>query len=66
MMLEGLFLHIFSGIETRFKDELQIVSQQYPFEPFKVKGPVLRLRFPDAVKMLKEDGVEIAELEDLR
>jgi len=64
-VLEGLFLHIFEGIPSKFGAELQIISQQYPFEPFKVKGPVLRLRFPDAVKMLKEDGVEIAELEDL-
>jgi len=64
-LLEGLFLHIFNGITSKFQYELQIISQQYPFEPFKVKSPVLRLKFPEAVAMLREAGDNVAELEDL-
>jgi len=64
-VLEGLFLYLFEGIQNRFAYELQIISQQYPFEPFKVKGPVLRLKFPEAIKMLRDAGETIPDLEDL-
>jgi len=64
-MLEGLFLFIFDGLNTRFAKELEIISQQYPFEPLKYKSPVLRLTFSEGIKMLKEAGVQVEDLEDL-
>ena len=42
------------------------MNKQFPSEPFKFLEPALVLKFPDAIKMLREAGVEIADDEDLR
>ena len=39
---------------------------QFPCEPLKFLEPALVLKFPDAVKMLKEAGVEVGDYDDLR
>ena len=64
-VLEGLFIHIFKGIETKYAKELEVIKTQFPFEPFQYKTPVLRLKYPEAVALLRENGVEMGELEDL-
>lgn len=64
-LLADLFVHIFQGLEERFGKELQSVRDQYHFEPFKCKYPVVRLNFKDAVKMLDEAGFKQEPLEDL-
>eukprot|EP00123_Amoebidium_parasiticum_P001641 comp12789_c0_seq1/m.7929 comp12789_c0_seq1/g.7929 ORF comp12789_c0_seq1/g.7929 comp12789_c0_seq1/m.7929 type:complete len:592 (-) comp12789_c0_seq1:406-2181(-) len=64
-MLDRLFVHIFKGLRDRYSHELEIVSQQFPFEEFKFLEPSLRLNYVDAVKMLNEAGVEMAPTEDL-
>merc|ERR1712086_304929 len=33
-MLADLLVFLFNGIETRYKQELEVIGQQYPFEPF--------------------------------
>ena len=48
-LLADLLSSIFQGLETRFAKELGIVSEQYHFEPFKCKLPVVRLNFKEAV-----------------
>lgn len=48
-LLADLFVHIFNGLEQRFSRELETVREQYHFEPFKCKTPVVRLNFKDAV-----------------
>lgn len=55
-VLAGMFVHIFKGLETRFAKELAVVSEQYPFEPFKCVEPVLRLNFKEGVQLLAEKG----------
>jgi len=57
-MLGDLMAHLFNGIETRYKKELDIIKEQYPFEDFKCKTPVVKIHFKEAVKMLHEEGVE--------
>lgn len=64
-VLAELLVHIFTGIEAKYKKELDVVKQQYPFEDFKCKTPVVKLHFKDGVKMLSEAGVEQAPLDDL-
>ncbi|KNC84770.1 aspartyl-tRNA synthetase, cytoplasmic [Sphaeroforma arctica JP610] len=64
-MLDGLFVHIFKGLRDQYKHELKIVSQQYPFEDFKFMEPSLRINYVEGVKLLRENGVEMGEEEDL-
>lgn len=64
-MLGDLLVHIFNGLETRYKAELDVIKSQYPFEDFKCKSPVLKINFKEGVKMLKEAGIEQGALEDL-
>ena len=77
-VLDGLFIHIFEGLETLFAKyiqpfpcnsllrELEAVRSQYPFEPLKFTKPSLRLKFPEAVQILRDAGVEMKDLDDLR
>ena len=57
-VLDALFLHMFDGLNARFAHELNVVAQQYPFEPLKYLRPTLRLEFPEGIKMLQDAGVE--------
>ncbi|XP_066930360.1 aspartate--tRNA ligase, cytoplasmic-like [Clytia hemisphaerica] len=60
-----LFIHIFKGLRDEYQTEIETVNKQFPSEPFKFLEPALVLKFPDAIKMLREAGVEIADDEDL-
>lgn len=53
-----LFGYIFKGLEERYKNELEEIKKQFPFEPFKFKTPVVKLTFEEGCKLLKEAGVE--------
>ncbi|ORZ30679.1 hypothetical protein BCR44DRAFT_1444149 [Catenaria anguillulae PL171] len=64
-LFDELFVSIFKGLETRFAKELEAVNRQYPFEPFQFLEKSLRLTYPEAIAMLREAGVEIADDEDL-
>ena len=64
-LLADLLVYIFSGIEERYRKELEVVKQQYPFEDFKCRTPVVKLHFKEGVEMLRAAGVEQAPLEDL-
>eukprot|EP01105_Mastigella_eilhardi_P027526 TRINITY_DN8521_c0_g1_i3.p3 TRINITY_DN8521_c0_g1~~TRINITY_DN8521_c0_g1_i3.p3 ORF type:complete len:443 (+),score=161.29 TRINITY_DN8521_c0_g1_i3:839-2167(+) len=63
-VLEGMFIYLFHGLETRFASEIEAVKQQYPFEPLVYK-PIVRVNFKEAVQMLKDAGVEMDPLGDL-
>ncbi|KAI9205038.1 uncharacterized protein BJ171DRAFT_423444 [Polychytrium aggregatum] len=64
-LFDGLFVHIFKGLETRFADEIAQVKKQYPFEDFKYREKTLVLEFPEAVRMLREAGAEMGDFDDL-
>lgn len=57
VVMNDLFTFIFDGIADRFQNELQIISQQYPFEPIKYLRPSLRISFQEGIDMLRESGV---------
>lgn len=63
-VLGGMFVHIFEGIETRYARELEAIREQYPFRPFKYLKKTLRLEWPEAIALLREQGVQIGDLED--
>ncbi|KAJ1448325.1 hypothetical protein M885DRAFT_539552 [Pelagophyceae sp. CCMP2097] len=52
-----LFSHMFTTIETKFKAELEIISQVYPFQPFKHLKHPLRLTFAEGIALLRGAGV---------
>lgn len=64
-VLDGLFVSIFDGITKRFAKELEIIGQQFPFEPLKYNNPSLRLTYLEGVDMLKAAGEEMGYEEDL-
>ncbi|PRP77849.1 hypothetical protein PROFUN_14137 [Planoprotostelium fungivorum] len=64
-LLGELFVYIFEGLQSRFVKQLETVNAQYPFEPLKFRKPSLRLEFPEAVQLLRDNGVEIGDYDDL-
>jgi len=63
--MSDLFIYIFDGIADRFKNELEIISIQYPFEPITYHRPSLRLTFKEGIDLLREAGVAAEYNEDL-
>jgi len=59
------FISIFKGLRDNYALEIETVNKQFPCEPFKFLEPSLVLTFPEAVKMLRENGVEIGDEDDL-
>ena len=39
--------------------ELNVINEQYPFQPLKFLPKTLRLPFEEGINMLKEDGLEV-------
>lgn len=64
-LIGELFCHICDGLETRYAKELEAIKEQYPFEPFKCKRPLVKLTFQEGVDILKENGIVIDPFEDL-
>merc|ERR1712048_1307009 len=60
-VLDGMFNHIFVGLNARFKDEIEAVRKQYPFEDLKWKYPCLRLTFKEAVALLRAKGPAVLD-----
>ncbi len=65
-ILDELFVFIFNGLKSRFFSEIETVKKQYPCADFEFLPKTLRLEYKDAVKLLRENGVEIGDFEDLR
>jgi len=66
--LKGYSYIFFDNIAEKCHKELEIIALQYPFEPLKYLKPTLRLKYPDAIALLREAGVteeQQPSLEDL-
>jgi aspartyl-tRNA synthetase len=66
-LLEELMLYIFNGLRTRYQKETELVRSIYHVDEFKLPeaGKVPRLAFKEGIQMLREDGVEIGDFDDL-
>eukprot|EP00177_Eucheuma_denticulatum_P008208 GFKZ01014938.1.p1 GENE.GFKZ01014938.1~~GFKZ01014938.1.p1 ORF type:complete len:564 (-),score=95.90 GFKZ01014938.1:100-1791(-) len=66
-VLDGLFVAIFDGLEQRHGKELGVVRSKWNVPKFRYwSGKAnLRLKWPEAIAMLREHGVEIGDFEDL-
>eukprot|EP00928_Gymnodinium_smaydae_P054817 TRINITY_DN38520_c0_g1_i1.p2 TRINITY_DN38520_c0_g1~~TRINITY_DN38520_c0_g1_i1.p2 ORF type:complete len:768 (-),score=244.02 TRINITY_DN38520_c0_g1_i1:98-2401(-) len=60
-VLDGMFNHIFKGLNERFKDEIEAVRRQYPFEDLKWKYPCRRFTFQEAIELLRAEGPKVLE-----
>lgn len=49
-MLEGVLLHIFSGLETKYKKQVDFVRSIYPSEPLLLSEKPVRLTFAEGRK----------------
>ena len=68
MLLIGrMFMFVFSELPKRFAPEIAIVRKQYPIEEFKLpsNGTFPLLKYPEAIALLREAGVEIGDFDDL-
>lgn len=62
--LDGMFKAIFKGLQDKYAKEIETINKQFPCEPFQWQEETVVLRFPDAVKMLREAGQEVEDYED--
>lgn len=66
-VLDGLFVSIFEGLESRYAKELAVVRSKWNVRKFKYwTGKAnLRLKWPEAIELLRGAGVEIGDFEDI-
>jgi len=55
-MLDRTFNAVFDGLNQRFSAELETVRAQHGFEDLRYKYPCLRFTYPEAMKLLREQG----------
>lgn len=68
MLLIGrMFMFVFSELPKRFAAEIAVVRRQYPMEEFKLPatGSFPVVQYPEAIALLRADGVEIGDHDDL-
>ena len=64
-ILGELFYHIFNGLNKKYAKEIEIVNNQYPFEPLVLTPEVLKLSWKEGVQLLSENGFKQDINEDL-
>lgn len=66
-LLDGLFASIFDGLEKRYGKELSVVRSKWNVPRFKYWSGKsnLRLKWPEAIALLRGAGVKIGDFEDL-
>ncbi|QIW98382.1 hypothetical protein AMS68_003900 [Peltaster fructicola] len=66
-LIEELMLFIFNGLRTRYQKETELVRSVYHVDEFALPqaGKVPRLHFKEGIQMLRDDGVEIGDFDDL-
>eukprot|EP00794_Sanderia_malayensis_P003093 gene3093-3559_t len=64
-MIGNTFIHIFKGLRDECADLINTVGKQFPAEPFEFLEPSLILNYKDGVQMLRENGIEMGDEDDL-
>ena len=64
-VIGGLFYNIFETLNTKFKHEIDIIQNQYPFEPLCYGKETLKLSWKEGMKMLEEGGFKQDPNDDL-
>jgi len=55
-IIHGVFKNIFNGLEDRYKNQLEVIREQYPSKPALITNTPCILRWPEAVEILKQEG----------
>lgn len=63
-VLDGMLKSIFKGLQEKYGKEIDLIRRQFPSEAFTWKEETVVLQFPEAVKLLREAGREVADYED--
>lgn len=64
-VINEMFKYIFTGLEKRFAEELKAIRTVYDSAPVEFPDKFLIISFPEAIRMLREAGETVADLEDL-
>ncbi|RPD53983.1 aspartyl-tRNA synthetase, cytoplasmic [Lentinus tigrinus ALCF2SS1-6] len=70
-LLDDLLKHMFKGLQSKFRDEIETVKKYYPHEDLVVLDETPRIKFAEGIRMLnesgwtEEDGRQLSEHEDL-
>ncbi|KAK2187373.1 hypothetical protein NP493_168g04028 [Ridgeia piscesae] len=64
-VIGDMFVQVFKGLQAQLASEIETVCKQFPSKPFRFLEPTLILTFPEAVSMLRENGIEMGEEDDL-
>jgi aspartyl-tRNA synthetase len=65
-IFSDLFVYIFKGLNTRYRSEIEVVRQQYPFVDLLFHDPSLRITYTEGLELLKKHaGIEITWGDDL-
>ncbi|KAJ9089169.1 aspartate--tRNA ligase dps1 [Entomophthora muscae] len=64
-LLDELFVHLFTNIKNKLAKQIETVKEQYPFEDFLFLPKTPRLTFPEAVALLRENGIQQGDYDDL-
>ena len=65
-VIHNVFKHIFTGLETRWSKELEVIRQQYASEPVTFTEEPCVLHWPEGIEILKEAGFDVGdEMQDL-
>lgn len=64
-VLDELFVHLFTNIKEKLAKQIETVKEQYPFEDFLFLPKTPRLTFPEAVALLRENGIQQGDYDDL-
>ncbi len=60
-VIHECFKHIFNGLESRHKKELEIIRQQYYSEPLTFTEEPCVIHWPEAQEILKEKGFDMGD-----
>lgn len=60
-VIHKCFVHIFTGLETRYAKELSIIREQYHSEPLTFTDEPCVVHWPEAQEILKEKGFDVGD-----
>uniref|UniRef100_A0A1I7WYM7 Aspartate--tRNA ligase, cytoplasmic n=1 Tax=Heterorhabditis bacteriophora TaxID=37862 RepID=A0A1I7WYM7_HETBA len=64
-VIGSVLINVFKSLQSQYADEIAAVCQQYPSEPFQFCEPALIIKYSEALTLLRENGVEIGDEDDL-
>ncbi len=63
--IDGLFRYIFDGLKKQCSKEIEAIRRQFPFTDLRYLDKTLVLDFKDGIQLLKDDGIQIGDYDDL-